>query len=196
MWRNKAALVGIAMTGFTPVPAVYAAELASLALPEAFGTAQAHRAPSANVAPAAIAAPAPVAVPSQSGGIRSEARSIGLRIGRYAMSVLDPEDVDAPRAVFSAGVGDYRYDRWAAGGSHPEDYRYGLSGIESALRVAPTSVMNRVGWGWSGRVGPVRWLGPIDGEGGETLLRLGRVPGQPSIQAGGKIRVGIHYTFE
>ncbi len=188
------------MTGFTPVPAVYAAELAALTLPEAAGAPQAHRAPAANVAPAATVASAPVSVPSQSVGIRSEGRSPGLRLGRYAMSVLDPEDNEAPRGVFSAsaGLGDYRYDRWAAGGSRPEDYRYGLarSAIESALKVAPTSVMNRVGWGWSGRVGPMRWLGPIDGEGGETLLRLGRVPGQPRIQAGGKFNVGVHYTFE
>jgi hypothetical protein len=189
------------MTGFTPVPAVYAAELAALTLPEPAGAPQAHRAPAANVASAAIIAPAPVSVPSQSAGIRSEGRSPGLRFGRYAMSVLDPEDNDTPRGVFSAaspGPGDYRYDRWAAGGSRPEDHRYGLShgSIESALKVAPTSIMNRTGWGWSGRVGPVRWLGPIDGEGGETMLRLGRVPGQPRIQAGGKFNVGVHYTFE
>ena len=67
---------------------------------------------------------------------------------------------------------------------------------EAALRLSPTVSMPRTGWAFSGRVGPLRWLSPIDGE-GETKMRLwGRVPEQPRIPGMGNFNIGLHYTFE
>ena len=66
----------------------------------------------------------------------------------------------------------------------------------TSLKVAPTNPAFRTGWQFSGRVGPVRWLTPLEGE-GETRLRFGgRVPGQPRLPGMGLFNVGIHYTFE
>lgn len=67
---------------------------------------------------------------------------------------------------------------------------------EAALRLSPVVNMPRTGWAFSGRVGPLRWLSPIDGE-GETKMRLwDRVPEQPRPPGMGTFNIGLHYTFE
>lgn len=54
----------------------------------------------------------------------------------------------------------------------------------------------RTGWEMSGRVGPLRWLAPLEGE-GETQVRLGgRIQNQPRIPNMPPLNVGIHYSFE
>lgn len=192
MLRHQTALVAVAIAGFWPAVAAYPAELAALAL--APSEPQGHQqSQSASVQP-----PSP--------GPRPEGRSASLRIDRNAIASPQP----------SANRGRYRaahepalsvpaegsrswYDRAAAVESSLDDLRDGYSshpGFESALKLAPSSVMLRTGWNWSGRIGPMRWLGPLDGESGEFKLRLGRVEGQPRPPGLGKFNVSIHYTFE
>ena len=80
-----------------------------------------------------------------------------------------------------------------------DNHHYGLasgSAPAGALNLAPSSAAARTGWGFSGRVGPVRWLTPLDGE-GETKMRFGgRLPGQPRLPGTGNFSVSIHYAFE
>ena len=80
-----------------------------------------------------------------------------------------------------------------------DNHHYGLASGSvpaSALNLAPSSAAARTGWGFSGRVGPVRWLTPLDGE-GETKMRFGgRLPGQPRLPGTGNFSVSIHYAFE
>ena len=67
---------------------------------------------------------------------------------------------------------------------------------EAALRLSPVVSMPRNGWAFSGRVGPLRWLSPVDRE-GETKMRLwGNVPEQPRTPGMGNFNIGLHYTFE
>jgi hypothetical protein len=73
---------------------------------------------------------------------------------------------------------------------------YGLASGAGSLNINAKSYASRPGWAFSGRVGPVRWLTPIDGE-GDTMLRFGgRVPGQPRLPGMGLFNVGVHYAFE
>jgi len=129
-------------------------------------------------------------------GIRADVRTLGLAAARHDSSSQPPPVVrDAPvlSEPVPASSDGYRYDA----GSRVEDFRYGISARAALkLRVAPVSVMNRIGWSWSGRLGPVRWLGPLDGEGGAMMLRLQRIPGAPRPEGLGRFHVGIHYTFE
>jgi hypothetical protein len=87
----------------------------------------------------------------------------------------------------------------AAAAPRPDDFRFDFAqrqAPDAALRLSPVVSTPRTGWAVSGRVGPVRWLSPIDGE-GETKMRLwGRVPGQPRMPGMGNLNIGLHYTFE
>jgi hypothetical protein len=80
-----------------------------------------------------------------------------------------------------------------------DNHHYGMASGTTpagALNLAPSSAAARTGWGFSGRVGPVRWLTPLDGE-GETKMRFGgRLPGQPRLPGLGNFNVSIHYAFE
>lgn len=80
-----------------------------------------------------------------------------------------------------------------------DNHHYGLasgSAPAGTLNLAPASAAARTGWGFSGRVGPVRWLTPLEGE-GETKMRFGgRLPGQPRLPGMGNFNVSIHYAFE
>jgi hypothetical protein len=80
-----------------------------------------------------------------------------------------------------------------------DNHHYGMASGSmpaGALNLAPSSAAARAGWGFSGRVGPVRWLTPLDGE-GETKMRFGgRIPGQPRLPGTGNFSVSIHYAFE
>lgn len=83
--------------------------------------------------------------------------------------------------------------------SRPSDHRYGLaSGAAAsfALKLSPTIYAPKTGWQLSGRLGPVRWMTPLEGEGGTAVRFGGRVPGQPQMPGMGLFNVGIHYTFE
>lgn len=81
----------------------------------------------------------------------------------------------------------------------PDDFHFDFAqppASETALRLAPAVSAPRAGWAFSGQVGPLRWLAPIDGE-GEATMRLGaRVPGQPRTPGMGKFNISVHYTFE
>ncbi len=81
----------------------------------------------------------------------------------------------------------------------PDDFRFDFAqrqASDSALRLSPVVSTPRTGWAFSGRVGPVRWLTPIDRE-GETKMRFwGRVPGQPRMPGMGNFNISLHYTFE
>lgn len=87
----------------------------------------------------------------------------------------------------------------AAAAPRPDDFRFDFAhrqASEAALRLSPVVSTPRTGWAFSGRVGPVRWLTPIDGE-GETKMRFGgRVPGQPRMPGMGNFNISLHYTFE
>jgi len=66
----------------------------------------------------------------------------------------------------------------------------------TGLKLTPAPGSIKPGWEMSGRVGPLRFLSPLDGE-GDTKLRLGgRLPGQPRMPGMGLFNVGIHYNFE
>lgn len=182
MLHQRAALVSVVIAGFWPAGAVYAADLAALASSEI----------------AVRQSPLRASVQPQSSG----ARPASFRPGRYAMASLSPAAERDSSAVSGASpsvaADGVRPGRAAPGEYRLDESRDGLStsaGIESGLALAASSLMNRTGWTWSGRLGPVRWLGPLDGE-GETMLRLRRIPGQPRIQGVGRFHVGIHYTFE
>jgi len=92
----------------------------------------------------------------------------------------------------------YKVDLPAAA-PRPDDFRFDFAqrqAPEAVLRLSPVVSTPRTGWAFSGRVGPVRWLSPIDGE-GETKMRLwGRIPEQPRMPGMGNLNIGLHYTFE
>jgi hypothetical protein len=189
MRRLKTAIATVVTTGLWPV-AVPAAELAALAPSVIQVPLQTQR-----------ALAEPLAAPEKS----AEGIYVPLKFDRSTTAAAPSAARGwyrlAPEAAPSAPSQGLRYEneRPVAADARPEEQRYELSsysGVASALKAAPTSVMNRPGWNWSGRVGPMRWLGPIDGEGGETTLRLGRVPGQPRVSGLGKFHVVVHYTFE
>ncbi len=132
-------------------------------------------------------------------GIRADVRSLGLAAARHDSSSLPPAVVrEAPvlsEPLPSTGDG-FRYGHDAAGSSE-EDFRHGISTRPlPKLKIAPVSIMDRTGWSWSGRLGPVRWLGPLDGEGGELMLRVQKIPGAPRPAGLGRVHISIHYTFE
>jgi hypothetical protein len=132
-------------------------------------------------------------------GIRADVRSLGLAaIRNESPSVPPPVVRDAPtlsEPLPSSGEGfRYGYD---AAGSRAEDSPQGIPARSALkLKAAPVSIMDRTGWSWSGRLGPVRWLGPLDGESGELMLRVQRIPGAPRPAGLGRLYVSIHYTFE
>jgi len=87
----------------------------------------------------------------------------------------------------------------AAAAPRPDDFRFDFArrpAPEAGPRLSPVASTPRTGWALSGRVGPLRWLSPIDGE-GETKMRLfGRVQGQPRMPGMGHFNISLHYTFE
>jgi hypothetical protein len=48
----------------------------------------------------------------------------------------------------------------------------------------------------SGRVGPLRWLSPLEGEGEASVKLGGRIKDQPRMPGLGLFNVEIHYNFE
>lgn len=104
-----------------------------------------------------------------------------------------------------------------ADASHPANKNISLSRPGGWLPAGPVSAMSassrpaaskpllnlnrgpvapRTGWEMSGRLGPLRWLAPLEGD-GETQVRLGgRLPNQPRMPNMPPLNVGIHYSFE
>lgn len=86
-----------------------------------------------------------------------------------------------------------------AAAPRPDDFRFDFaqhSASESTLRLSPVVSAPKAGWAVSGRMGPLRWLTPIAGE-GESKMRLGaKVPGQPHTPGMGSLNISVHYTFE
>ena len=111
-----------------------------------------------------------------------------------------PQPSTAPGIRLERRQGGLRFDTEGASTlSRPEDYRYGFAGgtaASSALRLSPAISAPKTGWQFSGRVGPLRWLTPLDGDGDTTVRFGGRVPGQPRMPGMGLFNVGVHYTFE
>ncbi len=66
----------------------------------------------------------------------------------------------------------------------------------TALKLSPPLSASRPGWAFSGRAGPLRWLTPLDGEGGTTVRLWGRIPDQPREPGLGSLNMSIHYSFE
>lgn len=92
----------------------------------------------------------------------------------------------------------YKVDVPAAA-PQPDDFRFDFAqrpAPGAALRLSPVVSMPRTGWAFSGRMGPLRWVSPIDGEGGTTMRLGGRVPGQPRTPGMGNFNISLHYTFE
>jgi len=116
--------------------------------------------------------PAPAAAPSLT--------SQGLRLNSPPSGLNYKVDVPAPAL-------------------RPDDFRFDLadrSASAAALKLTPVINSPRAGWHFSGRVGPLRWLTPLDGD-GATNLRFGeRVPGQPRTPGMGIYNISVHYTFE
>lgn len=140
-------------------------------------------------------------------GLRPEGRSPGLRLdvestpppsrdleaqhGNPVYTALPSPWTNHARHETAAGAASSAplpanpgtgYDHQGAGGSK--------------FKLSRPAYATKTGWEMSGRVGPLRWLSPLDGE-GETRMRLGgRVQGQPRMPGTGLFNVGIHYNFE
>jgi hypothetical protein len=114
------------------------------------------------------AATAPADVP---GVIVFHARSSGLN---YKLDVRDPVPL-------------------------PEEFRFDFAhrpAPSTGIRLTPVAGVNRGGWAFSGRAGPVRWLTPITSEGSTVMRFGGRVPDQPRTPGLGNFNLSIHYAFE
>lgn len=111
-----------------------------------------------------------------------------------------PQSFTAPGIRPERRQGGLRLETEAAStSSRPDDHRYGFASgaaAGSALKVSPAISAHKTGWQFSGRLGPVRWLTPLEGD-GETKMRFGgRLPGQPRMPGMGLFNIGVHYTFE
>ncbi len=140
-------------------------------------------------------------------GLRPEGRAAGLRLDVEA--ALPPTRLDEARYDYSVytpipspSTNDARHETAnsaAASASLPTNLWTGYGGQgagASKLKLPPPATATKSGWAMSGRVGPLRWLSPLDGE-GETRMRFGgRVQGQPRMPGLGLFNVGVHYNFE
>ncbi len=194
MSRRRAVLVSAITIGVWPVFVAYAADPAL------------HPQTEAPVIPQQQTQPA-LDLPHTFAGIRPEGRAAGLRLDVDATPRLFHHDEarhgpPANAASLSTRPEDLRH--WAIIDAASASSRPMNPGTGYASPVASGSRLNlsrapyapKTGWEMSGRVGPLRWLSPIDGE-GETRVRLGgRVQGQPRMPGMGLFNVGIHYNFE
>lgn len=177
-----------------PVFAAYAADLAPRAQPEA------QASPTQQP-------PSELDLYRSAFGIRPEGRSAGLRLDAEAAS--PPSRHDEARhgypvnlAIPSPRADDFRH-KTAIGAASPAALPANLgtgyaspTAGGSALKLSRAPYAPKTGWEMSGRVGPLRWLSPIDGEGDAQLRLGGRVQGQPRMPGMGLFNVGIHYNFE
>jgi hypothetical protein len=155
--------------------------------------------------------PAALPAASDSGALSSSGESAArLRRGTAGLRLAaDPAARPVPfpgaggtaKASAAGEAPRYEFDRPAGmpPAMAPDDFRYGLSARAapvSPLKLSRSYPATKTGWNWSGRVGPLRWMSPLDGEGESKLRFGGRVPGQPRMPGMGNFNVGIHYTFE
>lgn len=128
--------------------------------------------------------------PSQPEAVTSQQQHAGLGLARnFSLSAVSPER----RSLRLS----FRLDATALT-AEPDDFRYGLASrgaIEPALKWSADTSASRAGWHFSGRLGPMRWLTPLDGEGEAKIRFGGRLPGQPRMPGMGRFNVGIHYNF-
>lgn len=126
-----------------------------------------------------------------------ERGTAGLRIGPASAAAALPKPGPA-RLPAAAPADDHpRYGFARSGALAPEEVRYGLAPARpSPLKLSAGQPATKTGWQWSGRVGPLRWMSPLDGEGESKLRFGGRLPGQPRMPGMGHFNVGIHYHFE
>jgi hypothetical protein len=123
--------------------------------------------PMENIEPQAASVPAPAAAES----VAHYARPVGLA---YTLEAPAPET---------------RFD-----GLRFDFARRPLP--EAPLRTSPAGSPARPGWALSGRAGLLRWLTPIDGEGGTTVRLGGRITDQPRTPGAGVFNLSLHYAFE
>jgi len=190
----SAILVSAITASLWPVFAAYATDLAPHPQPEVLGSQQQQAQPALNLFRSAS-------------GIRPEGRAAGLRLDVEAAP--PPSRHDEARhgyplntAIPPLRTNDFRHETAigaASSASLPTNLGTGYAGLDaggSRLKLFPAAYAPKTGWEMSGRVGPLRWLSPIDGE-GETRVRLGgRLQGQPRMPGLGLFNVGIHYNFE
>ena len=193
MRRYRSVLVTAITTAVLPVFAAYAADVTPRPQPEAAGQPQQPQAAFAQNDPPA--------------GIPVESHSTGLKFDVGAATTVSRSDelrpiLTPPVATPSPLADDVRSGPATSGAtafSRAEDSLYGFSGSAAGgtgLKLFSSSSAPKPGWEVSGRVGPLRFLSPLDSE-RETKLRLGgRVPGQPRMPGMGLFNVGIHYNFE
>ena len=143
-------------------------------------------------------------VPHTFTGIRPEGRAAGLTL-----------DTDAAPLSSRPDETKHGFPANAASSLRPEDFRYGAvidaasassrpmnpgtsysaAAAGSKLKLARAPYVTRPGWEMSGRLGPLRWLSPIDER--ESQVRFGgRLQGQPRMPGMGLFNIGIHYNFE
>jgi len=153
----------------------------------------------ADVAHAAdAAAQAPASPPGQSQpALRPETpappvpRPVDLRPANLTFAASPLARQDDPRPGFAVDA--------ASASARPATFAPGYSATAAAgptLKLSRGPSAPRTGWEMSGRLGPLRWLTPLAGE-GETQLRLGRrLENQPRMEGMPPINVGVHYSFE
>lgn len=102
--------------------------------------------------------------------------------------------------VYARPVGlFYRLDDAPAPEARPDGLRFDfvqLPAPATSFRRSPALGAPRSGWAFSGRAGVLRWLTPIDGEGGTTVRLSGRIPDQPRAPGLGIFNMSLHYAFE
>jgi hypothetical protein len=139
--------------------------------------------------------------PTAGNALRVEGGAAALRIAPVSAprTLPLPEPDRVPAALPAAEVFHPAFARpsRAPAAMAPDDYRLSArSASAPPLKLSPSHAATRTGWHWSGRVGPLRWMSPLDGEGESKLRFGGRLPGQPRMPGMGHFNVGIHYTFE
>jgi len=188
MRSYRTALVSAFATVMLPVFGAYAEDSASR-----------PRSAAVNPPPQTAAPPARIDTPAAPA---AEVRSAGLKLNLDATSASPRSDEfrSGPSAPgLSPRPEDLRLGPAPEGGAvYSRAGDYGLPGSTAGgtgLKLTPAPYAARPGWEMSGRVGPLRFVSPLDNE-GETQMRLGgRLPGQPRIP-GGLFNLGIHYNFE
>lgn len=144
----------------------------------------------------------PESAPSAGNALRVERGAAALRITPVSAprTLALPEAGRVPAGMPAAeAFSGFERPSPTPAAMAPDDDRYGWSaGAAPAppLKLSPSHPATRAGWQWSGRVGPLRWMSPLDGEGESKLRFGGRLPGQPRMPGMGHFNVGIHYTFE
>jgi hypothetical protein len=194
MLHGHAVLLSAVMAGLWPAPAAYATDFSLRPPSDVAGS------------PLQQAQADPNSVHSAP-GLRPEGRAAGLRLDAEVATPSLRHD-EARSAYFRApvtaqtGSRDFRHEASIGTASasvpppDPENGSAGLSAGESKLKLSRAAYAPRPGWEVSGRVGPLRWLTPIDGEGEKQVRLGGRLPGQPRMPGMGLFNIGIHYNFE